>query len=100
MNARLERLAVEKQALVARCAVQRMQLRRDHRQVRDSLPWRRSLSAMVPRPAVQRIAIGLALTLLGSGRLGRLAALAGRALILVRATRAVIALVARPRSTR
>jgi hypothetical protein len=89
----IERLAAEKLTLVERCAVQRLQLRRDQRRMRDALPWRRPISASMPRPAIQRIAVGLALTLLGTGRVGRLAALAGRALLLARAARAVFALI-------
>ncbi|MEO7743545.1 MAG: hypothetical protein ABIR98_11460 [Usitatibacter sp.] len=100
MNDLLERLAAEKLALLERCAVQRMQLRRDHRRVRDSLPWRRPVSATVPRPVMQRIVLGFALALLGTGRMGRLAALAGRALLLARAARAVSSLVAPSRPAR
>jgi hypothetical protein len=100
MSALLERLAAEKLALVERCAVQRLQLRHDRRRLRESLPWKRTLSAAATQPAIQRIAIGLALAVLGTGRLGRLAALAGRALLLARAARAVFALVASPRRTK
>ena len=89
MTPLLDRLAPEKLALLERCAVLRLQLRRDQRRIRDSLPWRRPISAAIPRPAMQRIAVGLALTLLGTGRMGRLAALVGRTLLLARAVRAV-----------
>jgi len=76
MSARLQRLALEKRALLERSALCRIQLYRDTRHLRDSLPWTRAAAA----PA---FAIGIE-------RIARVVIVASRFLLYVRLVRSVV----------
>jgi len=79
MNARLQRLALEKQALLERSALCRAQLSRDARHLRDFLPWTRAAAA----PPMGRLALGI-------DRVARMVIVASRFLLYVRLVRAVV----------
>jgi len=86
MNARLRHLALEKQALLERCALSRAQLCRDARHLRDSLPWTRAGAA----PPMGRLALGIAFSAIGVDRVARVVVVASRFLLYVRLVRSVV----------
>jgi len=86
MNARLQRLAIEKQVLLERCAVSRVRLYRDVRHLRDSLPWTRAAAA----PPMGRLALGIAISVIGLDRVARVVVVASRFLLYVRLVRSVL----------
>jgi hypothetical protein len=77
MNARLDRLARDKEILLARSALCRMHLRREGNSLRESLQWKRAAVAAAKSPATRRIAVGLAVACLGLSRVARAVAVAG-----------------------
>jgi hypothetical protein len=81
MSPTLDALARDKEALLARSALCRLQLRRQTRGVRDSLDWRRTPVAIMAMPVARDIAFGLALSLIGRARGARMILLAGRILL-------------------
>lgn len=91
MSARLEVLAREKELLVMRSALCRLQLRRRTVDARASLPWNRTALAVAAAPTIGRLALGLALSLAGVGRVTRFAVLAGRVVLLAKLAGPVIA---------
>jgi hypothetical protein len=86
MNARLQRLALEKQALLERSALCRAQLSRDARHLRDFLPWTRAAAA----PPMGRLVLGVAFSAIGIDRVARMVIVASRFLLYVRLVRAVV----------
>jgi hypothetical protein len=86
MNARLQRLALEKQGLIERCALSRTQVCRDARHLRDSLPWTRASAA----PPMGRLALGIAFSAIGVERVARVVIVASRFLLYVRLVRSVL----------
>lgn len=84
MSARLEVLAREKELLLMRSALCRLQLRRRADDARESLPWNRAALAVATAPAIGRLALGLALSLAGVGRTTRMVMLAGRVVLLAK----------------
>lgn len=73
-----------------RSALCRLRLRRDVSAVRDAASWNRLPGALVSAPAVRTMAWSLAMSLLGTGRAGRVLLFAGRALLVARLAYAAI----------
>ena len=88
MNERLETLAAEKRYLVERSALCRLRLRRDVFAVRGAVGWKRMPAALATTPAVRTMVGSLALSLLGTGRAGRVLLFASRALLVAKLARA------------
>ena len=84
MNARLGRLARDKEILLARSALSRLHLRRDLHSLRESLQWKRAAVAAATSPAARRIALGLAVACLGLSRTARVVAVAGGIVLLAK----------------
>lgn len=91
MSARLEVLAREKELLLMRSALCRLQLRRRTNDARASLPWNRAAIAVATAPAIGRLALGIALSVAGIGRTTRMVMLAGRIVLLAKLAGPVIA---------
>ena len=91
MSARLEVLAREKELLLMRSALCRLQLRRRANDARASLPWNRAAIAVATAPAIGRLALGIALSVAGIGRTTRMVMLAGRIVLLAKLAGPVIA---------
>jgi hypothetical protein len=83
MSLRLETLAREKRGLLERLALSRLQLHLRTRDVRD---------ALLRRPPIGPIAVGIALTVIGIGPMARAVGFARRVLLYVRLVRSVIGL--------
>ena len=90
MNARLESLARERQALVDRSALCRMQLRREAFALRNAVTWKRTAIATAKAPVVRALAWSVALSFLGVGRTTRVLAFASRAFLVLRIARAAL----------
>ena len=90
MNTRLEILASQRQHLVERSALGRLRLRRDVFAVRGAVSWNRVPEALVTAPAARTMAWSLAMSLLGTGRAGRVLLFAGRALLVARLAHAAL----------
>jgi hypothetical protein len=90
MNARLESLELEKQALLDRSALCRLRLRREAHALRGSLSLKRASVAVAAAPAARAIAWSVALSFLGVGRVARLLMLAGRVVLIAKLARAAI----------
>jgi hypothetical protein len=90
VNTRLEMLASQRQHLVERSALCRLRLRGDVLAVRGAVSWRQVPGALVAAPAARTVAWSLAMSLLGTGRAGRVLVLAGRALLVARLACAAI----------
>ena len=90
MNERLETLAAQKRYLVERSALCRLRLRRDMFAVRGAVGWKRMPAALATTPAVRTMVGSLALSLLGTGRAGRLLLFAGRAILVAKLARVAI----------
>jgi hypothetical protein len=89
MSARLEALALERELLVARSALDRLRLRRGSQVLRDSLSWQGIAVTAAKAPPARRLAFDLALSFVGVRRATRALALASRALSLARFLRAL-----------
>ncbi len=89
MSARLEGLALERELLVARSALDRLRLRRGSQVLRDSLSWRGVAVTAATTPPARRLAFDLALSFVGVRRATRAVVLASRALSLARFVRAL-----------
>ena len=90
MNARLESLAREREHLVERSALCRRRLHEDACAVRSAVSWKHLPVALAAAPAARTMAWSLALSVLGTGRAGRMLAFASRALRVVKLARAAI----------
>jgi hypothetical protein len=84
MNARLVPLASDKEVLLMRSALCRLQLRRGVQDLRDSLRWKRAAVAVATTPAMRRIVFGLAVSLAGLGRTAKMVMLAGRIVLVAK----------------
>jgi hypothetical protein len=84
MSERDDVLALQKEVLLARSALCRLRIHRDVLQVRQGLTFARAGTALAGAAPVREIALGLAATGLGGGRVARLIALAGRAVVIAR----------------
>ena len=102
MNPRLETLAHDKESLLMRSALCRLRLRRDANDVRQALHWKRAASAVAAAPALRRVALGLALSVVGLSRATRLVLVAGRIVLAAKLARALLghvrSLATRPRA--
>ena len=99
MNARVESLAHEKQALLMRSALCRLRLRREAHMLRAQLSWKRALAATVAAPEMREVAFGLAVSLAGLGRTARVLMLATRVLFITKLVRVAIGYVRGPSET-
>ena len=90
MSARLEIPRDDKALLLERSASCRAALQSEMRVLHESLRWPRVVAAAATSPPLRRIAVGLAISLVGTGRVGRLVALAGRALLFAQIARAAL----------
>ena len=72
MSERLESLAARRELLVARGAVERAQATLAVVALRESLQWRRSAAALATSPRGRSALLGIALSLLGASRYGRI----------------------------
>jgi hypothetical protein len=90
MNARLESLARERQALLDRSALCRLRLRREAFALRNSVTWGRTSAAIATAPAFRALAWSFALSFLGQGRTARILVFASRAVLAIRLARAAI----------
>lgn len=84
MSPRDDVLALQKEVLLARSALYRLRIHRDVAQVRDGLSLARAGTALAGSARFREVALGLAATGLGGGRIARLIALAGRAVVIAR----------------
>ena len=90
MNSRLHALASQRRHLVERSALSRLRLRRDVFAVRGALSWTRAPAALAAVPAARTMAWSLAMSLLGTGRTGRMLLFASRALLVAKLACAAI----------
>ena len=90
MNTRLQMLASQRQHLVERSALCRLRLRQDASDVRGAMSWNRVPVALAVTPAARTMAWSLAMSLLGTGRAGRVLLFAGRALLVARLAHAAL----------
>jgi hypothetical protein len=90
MSVRLEGLASDKEVLLMRSALCRLRLRHATHDLRESLHWKRAAAAAVAAPSLRRVAFGVALSVVGLGRSGRMLLLAGRILLLAKLASSII----------
>lgn len=90
MNTKLEIFARQRQHLVERSALCRVRLRRDVLEVRGAVGWTLVPEVLARAPAARTLAWTLAISLLGTGRAGRVLLFAGRALLVSRIACAAI----------
>jgi hypothetical protein len=90
MSNRLEMLASQRQHLMERSTLCRQRLHQDACAVRAAMSWKQLPVALAAAPAARTMAWSLALSLLGTGRAGRVLAFASRALLVVKLARAAI----------
>jgi hypothetical protein len=99
MNTALATLAGRRQYLVERSALCRVHLRQELHAVRGAVSWARVPAALATAPAARTMAWTIAMSLLGTGRAGRVLLLASRALLVGRlACAAVVYVRGRTRS--
>lgn len=84
MSARDDVLALQKEVLLARSALCRLRIHRDAGQVREGLSLAKAGTALAGSGPFREVALGLAATGLGGGRVARFIALAGRAVVIAR----------------
>ena len=97
MNAVLAALAHDKQLLLARSSLCRLQLRRGSLDLRQSLTWNRAAVAVTAVPALRRAGFGLVASLAGLDRTARVIRLASRIVLLASLAGSVFAHVDRGR---
>ena len=97
MSAALEALARDKQLLIARSTLCRLQLHRHSLDLRRSLTWSNAATAVVAAPALRRIGFGLVASLAGLDRIARFIRLADRIVQIARLAGSVIACADKPR---
>ena len=90
MNPGVEHLANEKELLLGRSALCRLRLHRETRDLVASLQWTQVAAGAVASPPIRRLALGLAFSAIGLGRMARLVAFAGRALLYAKLVRSAI----------
>jgi hypothetical protein len=83
-NSPRELLALRKDLLVARAALQRLRVRRDTDALRESLRWPRAATAFATSPRGLSITFALLLAVAGRGRLARLVRAAATLVALAR----------------
>jgi hypothetical protein len=95
MSGREEELRLRKRLLQARSALYRLKIQREAGALRESLSWRRAARVMVRSPVARSAGFGLALEVLGPGRMARLVAFASRVLMAARVANIVLMLLRR-----
>lgn len=95
MNRTREGLNRDKEILLERSGLARLQLRREAHVLSESLHWKRAVCAAAATPLIGRMALGLVISLAGARRTGHLVMFAGRALIAARVARAIYTLARR-----
>ena len=90
MSATLETLAIRRQYLVERSALCRARLREDASAVREAVSWKQVPGAIAAAPAARAMAWSLALSVLGTGRAGRILLYASRAILVAKLARVAI----------
>jgi len=90
MSAALEALARDKQLLLARSSLGRLQLRRRTLDLRHSLPWNSAAVVVTAAPALRRVGFGIVASLAGIDRTARCIRLASRVVRIARLAGAVI----------
>ena len=84
MSDRDDVLALQKEVLLARSALCRLRIHRDVLQVREGLTFARAGAALAGSAPMREIALGLAATGFGGGRVARYIAVAGGAVVIAR----------------
>lgn len=72
MSATLEALARDKQLLLARSSLSRLQLHGRSLDLRRSLPWNRAAVVVTAAPALRRVGFGLVASVAGLDRTTRI----------------------------
>jgi hypothetical protein len=90
MNSTVEHVADEKELLLARSALCRARLHCETRALAASLQWTHVAAEAAGSPPIRRLALGLAFSAVGIGRIARLVAFAGRALLYAKLVRSAI----------
>ena len=90
MNADIEYLAARKELLLGRSALCRLRLHREAHDLAASLHWTRVAAEAAASPPIRRLALGVAFSAIGLGRIARLVAFAGRALLYAKLARSAI----------
>jgi len=90
MKSAIEHPAGEKALLLGRSALCRLRLQRESREVAACLHWTHVAAGAAASPQVRRLALGLAFSAVGLGRIARLVAFAGRALLYAKLVRSAI----------
>ena len=90
MNPGVEHLPSEKNLLLARSTLCRLRLQRETRDLLASLQWTHVAAEAAASPPIRRLALGLAFSAVGLGRIARLIAFAGRALLYAKLVRSAI----------
>jgi len=90
VNLQIQTLAHDREILVMRSALCRLRLRRATHDLRESLHWKRAAVAVATAPAMHRIFLGLAVSLIGLSRFSRALMLAGRVVLVAKLARVVI----------
>ena len=90
MNPGAEHLAGEKELLLGRSALCRLRLDREARDLAASLQWTHVAAEAAASPPIRRLALGLAFSFIGLGRMARFVAFAGRALLYAKLVRSAI----------
>jgi hypothetical protein len=96
MTESAEVLALRKEVLVARAALCRLKIRRDVLELRGSLSFAKAGTALAGSAPARELVLGLLLSGLGSGRVARMLALAGRAVVVARVALAVVGMLRAP----
>jgi hypothetical protein len=86
VNSALELLALRKEVLVARAALQRLQVRREIEVIREDLRWPRALVAIAASRPARSALLGALVVLAGRGRLARLVGAAAAVTAIVKAS--------------
>jgi hypothetical protein len=84
MSGRDDILELQKEVLLARSSLCRLRIHRDVLQVREGLTLSRAGTALAGSAPMREIALGLAATGFGGGRVAHFIALAGRAVVIAR----------------
>ena len=90
MNSAVEHFPGEKELLLRRSALCRLRLQGEMRDLVASLRWTHVAAEAVASPPIRRLAMGLAFSAIGLGRIARLVAFAGRALLYAKLVRSAI----------
>ena len=82
-------LAIQRDRLVQRSQLARIQLRREAQMVRESLRWTNAAASVASTPLARRALLGVALSIFGANRAPRLIKFAGFAVLAIQVGRAL-----------